>query len=46
MNMAALWKLPVVFAVCTNQFCELSYMNEHYNTEDVAPRAAGLWYPL
>ena len=43
--MASLWKLPVVFAVCTNQFCELSYMCEHYPTEDVAPRAAGYDIP-
>ena len=43
--MAALWKLPVVFAVCTNQFCELSYMCEHYPTDDVAPRAAGYNIP-
>jgi len=41
LNMAALWNLPLVFAICTNQFCELSYMCEHYNTEDVAPRASG-----
>jgi acetoin:2,6-dichlorophenolindophenol oxidoreductase subunit alpha len=45
MCMAALWKLPVVFAVCTNQFCELSYMCDHYPTEDVAPRAAGYGIP-
>jgi TPP-dependent pyruvate/acetoin dehydrogenase alpha subunit len=45
MCMAALWKLPVVFAVCTNQFCEMSYMCEHYPTEDVAPRAAGYGIP-
>jgi pyruvate dehydrogenase E1 component alpha subunit len=45
MCMAALWKLPVVFAVCTNQFCELSYMCDHYPTEDVAPRAAGYDIP-
>lgn len=43
--MAALWSLPVVFAVCTNQFCEMSYMNEHYPTEDAAPRAAGYGIP-
>ncbi|MFH1138341.1 MAG: thiamine pyrophosphate-dependent dehydrogenase E1 component subunit alpha [Pseudomonadota bacterium] len=43
--MAALWKLPLIFAVCTNQFCELSYMCEHYPTEDVAPRAAGYGMP-
>jgi len=45
MCMAALWKLPVVFAVCTNQFCELSYMCEHYPTQDVAPRAAAYDIP-
>jgi TPP-dependent pyruvate/acetoin dehydrogenase alpha subunit len=45
MCMAALWQLPVVFAVCTNQFCELSYMCEHYPTADVAPRAAGYGIP-
>ena len=45
MCMAALWKLPIVFAVCTNQFCEMSYMCEHYPTEDVAPRAAGYGIP-
>jgi TPP-dependent pyruvate/acetoin dehydrogenase alpha subunit len=46
MCMAALWNLPVVFAVCTNQFCEMSYMCEHYPTEDVAPRAAGYGIPF
>ncbi|OPY78100.1 MAG: Acetoin:2,6-dichlorophenolindophenol oxidoreductase subunit alpha [Syntrophorhabdus sp. PtaU1.Bin058] len=45
MNMAALWKLPIVFAVCTNQFCEMSYMSEHCPTEDIAPRAAGYGIP-
>lgn len=45
MNMAALWNLPLVFAVCTNQFCEMSYMHEHYPTKDVAPRAAGYGIP-
>ena len=45
MCMASLWKLPVVFAVCTNQFCELSYMCDHYPTDDVAPRAAGYGIP-
>jgi len=45
MCMAALWKLPLVFAVCTNQFCEMSYMCEHYPTDDVAPRAAGYGIP-
>jgi pyruvate dehydrogenase E1 component alpha subunit len=46
MCMAALWKLPVVFAVCTNQFCELSYMCDHYPTGDVAPRAAAYDIPF
>jgi TPP-dependent pyruvate/acetoin dehydrogenase alpha subunit len=46
MCMAALWQLPLVFAVCTNQFCELSYMCEHYPTQDVAPRAAGYAIPF
>ena len=46
MCMAALWNLPIVFAVCTNQFCELSYMCEHYPTDDVAPRAAGYDIPF
>ncbi len=45
MCMAALWKLPLVFAVCTNQFCEFSAMDEVYPTKDVAPRAAGYGIP-
>lgn len=43
--MAALWRLPLVFAVCTNQFCEFSAMEEVYPTKDVAPRAAGYGIP-
>lgn len=39
MNMAALWNLPIVFAVCNNQFCEMTHMGECYTTPDVAPRA-------
>ncbi len=46
MCMAALWKLPVVFAVCNNQYCEMSHMREHFPTEDVAPRAAGYDIPF
>jgi pyruvate dehydrogenase E1 component alpha subunit len=30
MCMAALWNLPLVFAVRTNQFCEMGYMSEHF----------------
>jgi pyruvate dehydrogenase E1 component alpha subunit len=45
MIMAALWKVPVVFAICNNQFCEMAYMSEHYPTEDVAIRATGYNIP-
>jgi pyruvate dehydrogenase E1 component alpha subunit len=45
MNMAAIWKLPIVFAVCTNHFCEMSYYNEYYPSADVAPRAAAYGIP-
>ncbi|MBP1748639.1 MAG: acetoin:2,6-dichlorophenolindophenol oxidoreductase subunit alpha [Deltaproteobacteria bacterium] len=45
MNMAAVWKLPIVFAVCTNQFCEMSYYTEYYPSKDVAPRAAAYGIP-
>lgn len=46
MCMAALWKLPVVFAICTNEFCELSYKCDHIPTKDVAPRAAAYDIPF
>ena len=45
MCMAALWNLPLVFAICTNQFCEYSYLHEICPTEDIAPRAAGYGIP-
>jgi len=45
MNMASLWQLPIVFAVCTNQFCEMAYWTEHCCTPDIAPRAAGYCIP-
>lgn len=45
-NMAAVWKLPIVFAVCTNHFCEMSYYTEYYPTPDVAPRATGYGVPF
>lgn len=45
MNMAAIWKLPIVFAVCNNQFCEMSYYHEYYPGEDVAPRASAYDIP-
>lgn len=46
MCMAALWKLPVIFAICNNQYCEMSHVREHIPTEDVAPRAAGYGIPF
>jgi TPP-dependent pyruvate/acetoin dehydrogenase alpha subunit len=45
MNMAAVWKLPIVFAECTNQFCEMSYYTEYYPGADVAVRAAAYGMP-
>lgn len=45
MCMAALWDLPLVFALCTNQFCGMSRKSEHYPTEDIAPRAASYGIP-
>jgi len=45
-NMAAVWKLPIVYAVCTNHFCEMSYYTEYYPTEDVAPRAGAYGVPF
>lgn len=46
MSMAALWKLPIVFAICNNQFCEYSYGRDIGPTEDIAPRAAGYNIPF
>lgn len=41
LNMASLWRLPVVFACVNNQYTELAHYREVTATEDVAPRAAG-----
>ncbi|HEX2924625.1 MAG TPA: thiamine pyrophosphate-dependent enzyme, partial [Chloroflexota bacterium] len=41
MNLAALWKLPIVFACAYNHFSELAYTSETTATKDIAPRAAG-----
>lgn len=45
MNVAALWKLPLVFAMTNNSWCELSPMDEHVCTPFVAPRADGYGIP-
>ncbi len=39
MNMAMLWRLPVVFACCTNQFVEYHPYQESTCSRDIAPRA-------
>lgn len=45
MNLAACWKLPVVFVVENNQFGEFTPQSKHQTIEDVADRAAGYNIP-
>ena len=45
MNLAALWKLPVVFFVESNQWAELSRRTSHLGVETVSLRAAGYGMP-
>jgi pyruvate dehydrogenase E1 component alpha subunit len=41
LNMASLWRLPVIFCCATNQFVEYHPYRESTSTADVAPRAGG-----
>jgi pyruvate dehydrogenase E1 component alpha subunit len=45
LNAAALWKLPLIFAMTNNEWCELSHYSGHVCTVDVAPRAEGYGIP-
>lgn len=41
MNMAMLFKVPVIFCCCTNQFVEYHHYRDTSCTADIAPRAEG-----
>ncbi|UCH08245.1 MAG: thiamine pyrophosphate-dependent dehydrogenase E1 component subunit alpha [Deltaproteobacteria bacterium] len=41
MNMAMLFKVPVIFCCCTNQFVEYHHYRDTNCTADIAPRAEG-----
>ena len=45
MNLAACWKLPVVFVVENNQFGEFTHQSKHQTVEDIADRAAAYNIP-
>jgi pyruvate dehydrogenase E1 component alpha subunit len=45
MNMAMLYKVPVIFCCCTNQFVEYHPYRESTCTADIAPRAEGYGMP-
>ena len=45
MNLAACWKLPVIFVVENNQFGEFTHQSKHQTIEDIADRAPGYDMP-
>jgi TPP-dependent pyruvate/acetoin dehydrogenase alpha subunit len=45
MNMASLWRLPVIFACANNYYSELHPYRESTSTEHIAPRGAGYGIP-
>jgi len=45
MNLAACWKLPLVFVVENNRFGEFTHQSRHQTIEDIADRAAGYDIP-
>lgn len=45
LNMASVWKLPIIFACVNNQYVELAHYRTVTATDDIAPRAAGYGIP-